>query len=322
MPLISIIVPVYKVEKYLRKCIDSILQQTLKDFELILVNDGSPDSCGSICDEYAKVDSRIRVIHKKNGGLSDARNSGIEIAQGRYLGFIDSDDYIENDMYEVLYNNIVSNNADIAVCGYYDCYKNTIIPRGNSGKISIKNTEESVEMLKKMLPVAWNKLYKREIFKDIRYPYGKFNEDTFIIIDILMNCKKMVYIDIPKYYYLKRKNSIMKNSFNVKQLDIIEAWEKCLFLVEKYFPRQVDIIKAKYLGAYFQLIDKIVLMDNYKENEHYKRIKLKLKNSKKEILTSNHITLKRKIIFSIFLLSPQLYKLVLLNRNTNLILFD
>ncbi|EGP5489252.1 glycosyltransferase, partial [Enterococcus faecium] len=119
---ISIIVPVYKVEPYLRKCVDSILAQTFTDFEVILVDDGSPDNSGKICDEYASKDSRVRVIHKKNGGLSSARNAGIDVARGKYLGFVDSDDYIEKDMYELLYDNIVKEQADLSICGIYDIY--------------------------------------------------------------------------------------------------------------------------------------------------------------------------------------------------------
>lgn len=123
MPKISIIVPVYNVEKYLEKCVRSILAQTFTDFELILVDDGSPDSSGAMCDQFAKQDERVKVIHKENGGLSDARNAGIEIATGEYLGFIDSDDYIADDMYELLYTNIVKEDADLSICGIYDVYE-------------------------------------------------------------------------------------------------------------------------------------------------------------------------------------------------------
>ena len=117
-PLISVIVPIYKVEKYLNKCVKSIINQTYKNLEIILVDDGSPDNCGKICDKLAERDDRIRIIHKKNGGLSSARNAGIEIANGEYIGFVDSDDYIDNDMFETLYNNIKDNNADLSIIGY------------------------------------------------------------------------------------------------------------------------------------------------------------------------------------------------------------
>jgi glycosyltransferase involved in cell wall biosynthesis len=131
---ISIIVPVYDVEKYLKKCVDSILNQTFKDFELILVDDGSPDNSGAICDQYAEKDSRVRVIHKENGGLSDARNAGIEVARGKYLGFVDSDDFVNEDMYKQLYTSIIENNADLSICGIFDLYE---------GKTPIKKTEKN-----------------------------------------------------------------------------------------------------------------------------------------------------------------------------------
>lgn len=135
MPKISIIVPVYNVEKYLEKCVRSILAQTFTDFELILVDDGSPDSSGAMCDQFAEQDQRVKVIHKENGGLSDARNAGIEIATGEYLGFVDSDDYIADDMYELLYTNIVKEDADLSICGIYDVYEG----RANCKKFNTGN---------------------------------------------------------------------------------------------------------------------------------------------------------------------------------------
>ena len=129
MAKVSVIVPVYKVENYLKKCVNSLINQTLKDIEIILVDDGSPDSCGKICDEYAKNDSRVKVIHKQNEGLSEARNVGIMAAKSPYIGFVDSDDYVAEDMYEMLYENLIKTNADVSVCGLYDCYSNKKIPQ-------------------------------------------------------------------------------------------------------------------------------------------------------------------------------------------------
>ncbi|EGO6689884.1 glycosyltransferase, partial [Enterococcus faecalis] len=164
MPKISIIVPVYNVEKYLEKCVRSILAQTFTDFELILVDDGSPDSSGAMCDQFAEQDQRVKVIHKENGGLSDARNAGIEIATGEYLGFVDSDDYIADDMYELLYTNIVKEDADLSICGIYDVYE---------GKEPVEKQQQYIVLDKvaamkmileaKVVSVhAVNKLYKKE----------------------------------------------------------------------------------------------------------------------------------------------------------------
>ena len=182
-PVISIIVPVYKVEKQLNKCIESILNQTFKDYELILVDDGSPDNCGHICDEYEKKDSRIKVIHKKNGGLSDARNAGLDIALGKYIGFVDSDDIIHPQMYEKLYNCINKSNLDIVQCKFkrFKSIEEININISDS-ELNFKeyNSQDAIIDLidnNKINVNAWNKLYKRELFQNERYPKGKIHED-------------------------------------------------------------------------------------------------------------------------------------------------
>ena len=178
--LISVIVPIYKVEKYLHKCIDSILAQTYTNLEIILVDDGSPDNCGKICDEYAAKDSRIKVIHQPNGGLSAARNAGLDIATGDYIGFVDSDDYIAPDMYEKLYNALVKNDADMAICDYqrfgnelpYDEMSLTTEVITGLQAMEKQNTVINCSFV-----VAWSKLYKSFIFSNVRFPVGKINED-------------------------------------------------------------------------------------------------------------------------------------------------
>ena len=212
--LISIIIPVYKVEKYLEKCIQSVINQTYENLQIILVDDGSPDNCGKICDEYAKKDHRIEVIHKSNGGLSDARNKGLEMAKGEYIGFVDSDDYIEADMYEVLYNLLKQYNADVSICNFYTV---------SQGKISIKNADNGIneynriEILKEILldkniqSYAWNKLYKKELFDEIKYPIGKKYEDIGTTFYLLEKCNKVVVTGKSEYYYINRQDSIVNN---------------------------------------------------------------------------------------------------------------
>lgn len=223
--LISIIIPVYKVEKYLEKCIQSVINQTYENLQIILVDDGSPDNCGKICDEYAKKDHRIEVIHKSNGGLSDARNKGLEIAKGEYIGFIDSDDYIESDMYEVLYNLLKQYNADVSICNFYTV---------SQGKIAIKNAENGIkeynriEILKEVLldnniqSYAWNKLYKKELFDEIKYPVGKKYEDIGTTFYLLEKCNKVVVTGKPEYYYINRQDSIVNNVTETTITDYIE----------------------------------------------------------------------------------------------------
>lgn len=223
--LISIIIPVYKVEKYLEKCIQSVINQTYENLQIILVDDGSPDNCGKICDEYAKKDHRIEVIHKSNGGLSDARNKGLEIAKGEYIGFVDSDDYIEADMYEVLYNLLKQYNADVSICNFYTV---------SQGKISIKNADNGIneynriEILKEILldkniqSYAWNKLYKKELFDEIKYPIGKKYEDIGTTFFLLEKCNKVVVTGKSEYYYINRQDSIVNNVTETTITDYIE----------------------------------------------------------------------------------------------------
>ena len=223
--LISLIIPVYKVEKYLEKCIQSLINQTYENLQIILVDDGSPDNCGKICDEYAKKDHRIEVIHKSNGGLSDARNKGLEIAKGEYIGFVDSDDYIEADMYEVLYNLLKQYNADVSICNFYTV---------SQGKISIKNADNGIneynriEILKEILldkniqSYAWNKLYKKELFDEIKYPIGKKYEDIGTTFYLLEKCNKVVVTGKPEYYYINRQDSIVNNVTETTITDYIE----------------------------------------------------------------------------------------------------
>ncbi len=224
--LISIIIPVYKVEKYLEKCIQSVINQTYENLQIILVDDGSPDNCGKICDEYAKKDHRIEVIHKSNGGLSDARNKGLEIAKGEYIGFVDSDDYIEADMYEVLYNLLKQYNADVSICNFYTV---------SQGKISIKNADNGIneynriEILKEILldrniqSYAWNKLYKKELFDEIKYPIGKKYEDIGTTFYLLEKCNKVVVTGKSEYYYINRQDSIVNNVTESTITDYIEV---------------------------------------------------------------------------------------------------
>lgn len=228
--LISVIIPVYNVEPYVKRCIDTVLNQTYKNIEIIIVDDGSTDNSGKICDEYKNKDNRVIVIHKENGGLSDARNTGIENCKGKYIVFVDSDDYIETTMVEKLYNDIKSSNADISICGIYvsenDTIKEKVTPKksfsisGNTKYDYIYN-EYSLQTI-----VAWNKLYKRSIFKKIRYEKGRVHEDEIIICDILNNAKKISYMLEPLYYYIKRPGSISMrfsiNSYN----DMVYALEK------------------------------------------------------------------------------------------------
>lgn len=223
--LISVIVPVYKVEKYIDRCVNSILKQTFKDFELILVDDGSPDKCGKICDEYAKKDDRIIVIHKTNGGLSDARNVGIDWAMknsnSEWITFIDSDDWVHVDYLMNLLTATVDNNIDISVCSYINTTGETNVEKENSPlNIELRGTEEFFINNNVNAVVAWGKLYKKNLWIDIRYPYGKIHEDEFTTHKVLFKIKNIAYISQNLYYYYTNQNGIMHQKWTPKRLDL------------------------------------------------------------------------------------------------------
>lgn len=228
-PLLSIIVPVYKVENYLPKCIDSILAQTFTDFELILVDDGSPDDCPALCDAAAEKDARVRVIHQKNGGLSAARNAGLDAARGAWIGFVDSDDYIAPEMYEVLYQAVQSTGADLALCDYAEVDEaGTPCPQMH---VSLSGGElTGQELLKRasglMVQLAWNKLYRRAIFTQLRYPEGKLNEDLFLIPEVCLQIQKAVVVPKALYCYVQRGGSIMSGNKTLRHFDAAEAAQR------------------------------------------------------------------------------------------------
>ena len=225
-PLLSIIVPVYDVERYLPKCIDSILAQTFTDFELILVDDGSPDSCPALCDAAAAKDARIRVIHQKNGGLSAARNAGLDAARGAWIGFVDSDDYIAPEMYETLYKAVQSTGADLALCDYVKVDETGALCTQTHVAVPQKSLTGR-ELLQKAywttVQIACNKLYHRTIFAQLRYPVGKLNEDFFVIPEICLNTQKAVVVPDVLYYYVQRGDSIMGKSRTLRHYDAAEA---------------------------------------------------------------------------------------------------
>jgi glycosyltransferase involved in cell wall biosynthesis len=223
---LSIIVPVYKVEAYLHRCIDSILAQTFTDYELILVDDGSPDRCPTICDEYAQKDERIKVVHKSNGGLSDARNAGLEIAQGKYIGFIDSDDFIHPQMYEIMIFIAEQDNIGITQCEFYKFDEGGeffSVGHYDTNNIS-KKLMTSHELLENYYPsyssilstTVCNKVYNASIFDSIRFPVGMYYEDSFVFLDTINSSGLLATINVPLYYYMQRNGSIMHSNYSPK----------------------------------------------------------------------------------------------------------
>ena len=242
--LISIVVPVYNVEKYLSTCVESILKQTYSNIEVILVDDGSTDCSGKMCDHYMGQDERIKVIHKKNGGLSDARNKGIIQAEGKYITFIDSDDVVSSDYVEYLYNILEENDGDIAICDPVHCYPNEKIVFEQETFMRVYKAEDAiVEMLyqKSFLVAAWGKLYKKDYFEEIEFPKGMLFEDSAVMYKIFDKAKIIVYGNAKLYGYMHREGSITTKKFSKRDCDILII---CQQLTEYLSNRSEKLQKA------------------------------------------------------------------------------
>ena len=266
-PKISVIVPVYKVEPFLRRCVDSILAQTYTNLEIILVDDGSPDSCPMICDEYVVKDSRIHVIHKENGGLSDARNAGLQIATGEWLSFIDSDDWIEPCMYDNLLNNACKNDAQISVGGVFDellTDDGTIITKVTPYQSVTIESRKKLQAMKHFLSnpwSAWDKIYRHEIFDGIRYPVREINEDEAIALYLLDRCERVVYTNEPLYHYIRRPESITTSSFSLKKLDWYRHCKANLEWIREHHPELEPDAAVRYRSSILYSLHELALFD-------------------------------------------------------------
>ena len=260
---ISVIVPVYRVEKYLPACIDSILNQTFTDFELILVDDGSPDRCPEICDETAKRDARVRVIHQANQGLSAARNAGIEAARGAWLSFVDSDDFLAPDFLETLHDAAVRAGADCALCGVQLTDEaGQKIGQPLSVADGVRTGRSILETLCRAPEitylVAWNKLYRRDVFQTLRYPVGMQNEDTYLAAELFDTVQTVICVSKPMYFYRQRADSIMHTAVTTRNLDRMWAFEHCFAYfeargLEALMPDAEKKMFAKLTGVYYRL---------------------------------------------------------------------
>lgn len=311
-PLISVVVPVYKVEKYLKKCVESILAQSYTNLEIILVDDGSPDNCGKLCDEISKKDSRIRVIHKQNGGLSSARNAGIDIAQGEYIGFVDSDDTIEPYMYEKLYGAIYNDKTKLAVCAVNYVYENGEVLRKKSvGRdMTFDFYHAMIEMNTHRIfdMGAWSKLYHRELFENLRFPVGKLSEDYYIMFRIFDRAQKISYVDTACYNYLQRKNSITR-SVKINHDHEYAAKEQMEYLDEKH-------PELKTVGHVAYASSALTVYDFYIKNkvscpkqriDHFKQV---INENMEYIKDATYLSASKRIQFKLFCLNPLLYNIV------------
>lgn len=225
--LISVIVPVYKAEAFIVRCVESILSQTLPEYELILVDDGSPDSSGAICDEYVKKDGRIRVIHQENGGAAAARNAGLDSASGDWIAFIDSDDIAHPDYLRTLYDAVVDNHADVAACRYLSFSDELELTSYDATYMLSPDTPESYWVGDRTgATVPWGKLYDRCLFDETRFPVGRTGEDEFVTYKILFGCRKLVVVDAPLYYYYTNCEGVSRSDYFKRFPDILACFEE------------------------------------------------------------------------------------------------
>lgn len=292
--MISIVVPVYNVEKYLDRCVESILSQTLTDFKLILVDDGSPDNCGEICDRFEEKDNRIHVIHKKNGGLSDARNIGIEWSinntKCNWITFIDGDDWVHPNYLQSLFESIVNTKNGIAICGFERT--SSIKEFLNYQSFSIKeiDTERFYCKMNTNATIVCGKLFRIKDFKDIRFPVGKIHEDEFTTYKILFKYHKIVYIQEPLYFYYINPNSITERGWNPSRLDLLEAIKESI----DYF--RLNNYKSAYLCRIEMMKKSIcIYIDSIIETNNQVYINKFLPRLRKELRKSIRICKKNNL---------------------------
>ena len=250
-PLISVIVPIYNVEPYLRKCLDSLISQTYKALQIILVNDGSPDNCGKICDEYSALDSRITVIHKANGGVSSARNTGLDAAKGAYIGWVDPDDWIEPDMFEYMLGKATDYSADIVVCGRAEQYPSRTVIKGWAEE-TVYTHEQALEQLisdQELGSYLWDKLWKACLFDGIRFPVGRTFEDVSVMHILFSRADKTLCLPETKYHYLQRVDGIVGTQNLKARINRYIADKQRYDDLHEEYPQLSMMLEAKCIEA-------------------------------------------------------------------------
>jgi len=311
-PLISVIVPIYNVEKYLRKCVDSIINQTYRNLQIILVNDGSTDGCLNICKEYVSLDNRVNIIDKKNGGLSSARNAGMKVAKGSFFAFIDSDDWILETAFEKMIEKQKIHDADLVVCGKMNYIEKTNkYVHGNLFEQDIHcNKEDAIKLLLLKSVSAWNKLYKRSIFEDISYPEGRIGEDSHIILRILNKCNNVEIIAEELYIYNVRANSIMSSPFKDKDIHMLEDNVNHYIEINKNYKGIIDVGEYNIFLISVILLNKISKLDwknVIKKSKYINECRMELKKIKKNLYNNQYVYLKLRIAVLLIYYVPYLY---------------
>ena len=311
-PLISVIVPVYKVEQYLDRCVQSIVSQTYENLEIILVDDGSPDRCGELCDGWAEKDSRIRVIHKENGGAASARNMGVDQCRGAYITFVDSDDYLKPKMIECLYEAIVSGNGGMSMCNTLCLDKSGVPEPGDDYLIIPNGIHPAGEVLPRiyqawgwLFVVPWSKLFRREVLRELRYPVGKGKEDEFICAQLIWEAQTVCMTDYVGYCYIQeRAGSAMQSWTSLQKLDYFEA-----LLLRYRFYQQIG--QTALLHETRSRVLKALEQYYWNKPSEAPRYDEKMRWLRQEYGKLTGLPLKERLKWTVFRISPKLEKLLL-----------
>ncbi|MBR1772115.1 MAG: glycosyltransferase, partial [Lachnospiraceae bacterium] len=288
----------------------SVISQTFTDFEILLVDDGATDGSGALCDELAQCDGRIRVVHKENGGLSDARNAGIRASRGRYIGLVDSDDYIAPDMYETLYRNLEKEHADVSVCTHYSCYQDSIEASPATGYEVLTGIEMIGRCLEGngWLIFAWNKLYRRDLLLETPFTKGRLYEDSLIMGELFSKVDRVVVDYTPKYYYVHHKGTITSQDYSSKYLDIIYGFERNFEVVQQTCPQYLDLAWYRRLRAHYEVMDRIAASDSEDAKRDKAAVKGFLRRNYWRLLRCPYIVPTRKMITTLLFLCEPLYR--------------
>ena len=307
--MISVIVPVYKVEKYLRRCVDSILNQSYTDFELLLIDDGSPDGCPQICDEYARLDNRVRVFHKPNGGLSDARNYGLDQISGDYVSFIDSDDYVGPDYLKILIELAEKYDASVAAVAHVCVYNDeTSFVSSRDDRYEIPNDKILRAVAQgQLIFSAWGKLIHRDLFAQARFPVGYLFEDNLLMPYLMCECDTIACSASQQYYWLKRPDSIMGTISEKKVSDWEKGIDQLLDFTEKKYPQNMEYVEGWVATVIWHIaVDQLIFTERYPE--HARRIREKYGSILKKSWKLPAVPWARKLKSTLFMLSPTCYQ--------------
>lgn len=305
--LISIIVPVYNVKKYLDSCIKSLIVQTYHNIEIILVDDGSTDGSEAICDDWEKRDKRIHVIHQRNKGLSEARNTGIQFARGNYISFVDSDDYVENTIIEQLYQSIIKNKTEMSICGYYEVIENDFIKHYYSGDdvITPKDFFVSIFGGVSLGSYAWNKLYRRELFDLIRFPEKQKFEDINTIYKLIIQCDRISVVKECLYYYVRRDNSITMSIDEKGINDQLYAIKERYEYIKRNYPELNKMALQQLYRMQITSWNQIVRAGKSQSSILQEQLRIDIKKNLK-ILKSG--SLKYDLMACLIILCPKVYE--------------